>query len=99
MKKVELWLCNVFVKVLDKQVCNIGLYEVEIKLTVICFENNIKCSLNVNKWIPVYGIERCGIKTHDIHKYFCVLTIDQQTLEFWGVTAWYSSLGIRTPRA
>ena len=49
MKKVGLWLCNSFVKVLDKQVCNIRLYEGVIKLTVICFENNIKCSLNLNK--------------------------------------------------
>ena len=57
MKKARLWLCNLFVKVLDKQVCNIRLYGVVIKLTVICFENNIKCSLNVNKGIPVYDIE------------------------------------------
>ena len=53
MKKVGLWLCNLFVKVLGKQVCNIYLYEVVIKLIVICFENNIKCSLNENKRIPV----------------------------------------------
>ena len=26
VKKVGLWLCNLFVKVLDKQVCNIRLY-------------------------------------------------------------------------
>ena len=57
MKKTGLWLCNLFGKVLDKQVCNIRLYEVVIKLTLICFENNIKCSLNINKWIPVDGIE------------------------------------------
>ena len=57
MKKARLWLCNLFVKVLDKQVYNIRLYEVVIKLTIICFENNIKCSLNVNKRIPVDGIE------------------------------------------
>ena len=59
MKKDGLWLCNLFVKVLDKQVCNIRLYEVVIKLTIICFENNIKCSLNVNKRIPIYGIKQC----------------------------------------
>ena len=53
MKKTRLWLCNIFVKVLDKQVCNIRLYEVVIKLIIICFENNIKCSLNVNKRITV----------------------------------------------
>ena len=57
MKKAGLWLCNVFVKVLDKQVYNIRLYEVVIKLTIICFENNIKCLLKVNKRIPVDGIE------------------------------------------
>ena len=56
MKKARLWLCNLFVKVLDKQVCNIHLYEVVIKLIVICFKHNIKCLLNVNKQIPVDGI-------------------------------------------
>ena len=50
MKKAGLWLCELFVKVLEKQVCNIRLYEVVIKLTVICFKNNIKFSFNVNKW-------------------------------------------------
>ena len=86
MKQAGLWLCNLFVKVLDKQICNIHLYEVAIKLTVIRFENNIKCSLNVNKRIPANGIEQCDIETHDIHEYFHVLTVDQQTLEFWGIT-------------
>ena len=52
MKKVRLWFCNLFVKVLDKQV----LYEVVIKLIVICFENNIKCLLNVNNCISINGI-------------------------------------------
>ena len=57
MKKAGLCLCNLFVKVLDKQVCYICLYEIVIKHVVICFENNTKCSLNVNKQIPVHGIE------------------------------------------
>ena len=61
---------------------NICLYEVEINLITICFENNIKCSLNVNKWIPVDGIGQRGIETHDIHGYFRVLTVGQRTLEF-----------------
>ena len=52
MKKAKLWLCNIFVKVLDKKF----LYEVVIKLIEMCFENNIKCLLNVNKWIPVNEI-------------------------------------------
>ena len=47
-------------------VCN----RVIIKLTVICFENNIKSLLNVAKQIPVNGIEQCGIETHDIHRKF-----------------------------
>ena len=85
MKKAGLWLCNLFVKVLDKQVCNIRLYEVVLKITVICFVNNIKCSLNVNKRIPVDEIEQCGIEAKDIHGYFCVLTICQRTPGFWGV--------------
>ena len=42
--------------------------EFVIKLTVICFENNIKTSLNVAKRIPINGIRQCGIKTHDIHR-------------------------------
>ena len=33
------------------------------KLTVIFFENNIKCLLNVAKRIPVNRIGRCGIET------------------------------------
>ena len=82
MKKVGLWLCNFFVKVLDKHVGNIRLYEVVIKLIVICFENNIKCSLYVNKRISVDGIGQCGVKTHDIHGYFRVLTVGQQTPGF-----------------
>ena len=86
MKRVGLWLCNIFVKVLDKQVCNIRLYEVVIKRIVICFENNIKCSLNINKRIPVDEIGQCGIETHDIHGYFHMLTVDQWTPGFQGVT-------------
>ena len=29
---------------------------------------------------------------------FCGLTGSQRTPRFWGVTAWYQSLGIRIPR-
>ena len=47
-------------------VCN----RVVIKLTVICFENNIKSLLNVAKWIPVNGIGQCDIETHNIHRKF-----------------------------
>ena len=45
------------------------LYVIEfvIKLTVISFENNIKCLLNVAKRILVNEIRQCGIETHDIH--------------------------------
>ena len=39
-----------------------------IKLTVICFENNIKSLLNVAKLILVNGIGQCGIEIHDIHR-------------------------------
>ena len=42
--------------------------EFVIKLTVICFENNIKSLLNVAKRIPVYVIGQCSIETHDIHR-------------------------------
>ena len=41
--------------------------EFGIKLTVICFENNIKSFLNVSKRIPVNGIGQYDIETHDIH--------------------------------
>ena len=44
--------------------------EFVIKLTVICFENNIKSLLNVVKRILINGIEQCGIETHDIHRKF-----------------------------
>ena len=42
--------------------------EFVIKLTVICFENNIKSLLNVAKRILVNGIGQCGIETQDIHR-------------------------------
>ena len=38
-----------------------------IKLIIICFENNIECLLNVNKWILLNGIGQCDIEAHDIH--------------------------------
>ena len=42
--------------------------EFVIKLIVICFENNIKSLLNMDKRIPVNGIGQCGIETHNIHR-------------------------------
>ena len=36
----------------------------------------------VTSWIPVNGMQRCGIGLHDIHR----LMADQQTPGFWGVT-------------
>ena len=51
VKKAELWLCNISVKYWINIFCNILSYEVVIKLIEMCFENNIKCLLNVNKWI------------------------------------------------
>ena len=42
--------------------------EFVIKLTIICFENDIKSLLNVAKRISVNGIGYCGIETHDIHR-------------------------------
>ena len=41
-----------------------------IKLTVICFENNIKSLLNVAKRILINGIGQRGTETHDIHMKF-----------------------------
>ena len=40
-----------------------------------------------------------NVGSPDIHEYFCGLTGSQRTPWFWGVTAWYQSLGIRLPRA
>ena len=38
--------------------------------------------------------------SHDMrHTGFHRLTVVNGTLGFWGVTAWYQSLGIRIPRA
>ena len=44
--------------------------EFVIKITVICFENNIKNLLNAAKQIPINGIEQCSIETHNIHRKF-----------------------------
>ena len=44
--------------------------EFVIKLIVICFENNIKILLNVDKRIPINGIRQCGSETHNIHRKF-----------------------------
>ena len=41
-----------------------------IKLTIICFENNIKVLLNIDKRIPINEIGQCDIKTQDIHRKF-----------------------------
>ena len=35
----------------------------------------------------------------DLHECFCGLTGSQRTPRFWGITAWYQSIGIRLPRA
>ena len=45
------------------------------------------------------GLDNVGIDIYDIHGYFHELTVGQRTPGFWGVTAWYQGLGIRTPRA
>ena len=41
--------------------------------------------------------EKCRVTRHS--RVFRGLTGSQRTPEFWGVTAWYQSLGIRLPRA
>ena len=33
------------------------------------------------------------------HTGFCRLTVVNGTIGFWGVTAWYQSIGTRVPRA
>ena len=40
--------------------------------------------------------EKCRVTRHS--RVFRELTGSQRTLGFWGVTAWYQSLGIRIPR-
>ena len=61
-----------FVKLWKEIFWHMPVYVIEfvIKLTVICFENNIKSLFNVAKQIPVNGIGQCGIETHDIHRKF-----------------------------
>ena len=39
-----------------------------------------------------------NVESPDIHECFRGLTGSQRTPGFWGVTAWYQSLGIRIPR-
>ena len=41
--------------------------------------------------------EKCRVTQHS--RVFRGLTSSQRTPGFWGVTAWYQSLGIRLPRA
>ena len=41
--------------------------------------------------------EKCRVTRHS--RVFRGLTSSQRTPGFWGVTAWYQSLGIRLPRA
>ena len=41
--------------------------------------------------------ESCRVSRHS--RVFRGLTGSQRTPRFWGVTAWYQSLGIRLPRA
>ena len=58
--------------------------EFVIKLTVICFENNIKSLLNVTKRILVNGIGQCGIETHcDTPKPGGPLTTRQPAKDLW----------------
>ena len=40
--------------------------------------------------------EKCRVTRHS--RVFCGLTGSQWTPGFWGVTAWYQSLGLRIPR-
>ena len=40
--------------------------------------------------------ESCRVTRHS--RVLCGLTGSQRTPQFWGVTAWYQSLGIRIPR-
>ena len=53
--------------------------------------------------LPVQGrlcpIFMSSVGLPDIHEYFRRLTGCQRTSGFWGVTAWYQSLGILVPRA
>ena len=47
-----------FLKLWKEQFWHMPMYviEFEMKLTVVCFENNIKILLNVAKRIPINGI-------------------------------------------
>ena len=49
--------------------------------------------------ILVHGTQQCGIELYDIDEYFRRLMVNQWTLDFWDVIAWYQSLGMRIPRA
>ena len=47
-------------------ICN----RVVIKLTIICFENNIKSLLNAAKWIPVNGLDNMVPRHTIFHRKF-----------------------------
>ena len=65
----------------------------------------LDCLGHVCIWVELPVQRRlCPIFTRevgspDIHECFHGLTGSQRTPRFWGVTAWYQSLGIRLPRA
>ena len=63
MKKVGLWLCDNFCKIIEQTV--FGMYfrmRFVIKLIVICFKKNTSCSFHMDKRIPVKGIEKDGYR-------------------------------------
>ena len=44
------------------------------------------CPIFVKLWVPIKGIQQCGIGLPNIHKSSTRLTVDQLTPGFWGVT-------------
>ena len=62
----------------------------------VIYKYYIWVELPVQRRLCPNFLKWCRVTRHPL--VFRGLTGSQQTLRFWGVTAWYQSLGIRMPR-
>ena len=83
---IDLW-AQVAVLIID---CYIGLFRTSfMKVLYLGRAPHMKETLSDFR-------EKCRVTQHS--RVFRELTSSQRTPGFWGVTAWYQSLGIRLPR-
>ena len=84
---IGLW-AQVAILIID---CYIGLFG--IGFMQVLYLGRAPCT---KETLPDFH-EKCRVARHS--RVFRGFTGSQRTLGFWGVTAWYQSLGIRLPRA